>query len=120
MTARNDEPTPALKEYAKHSLYERTKTLHELLTKNGVPSILVARQIVLIFKAGLAYCGKALFQAHWEWMVDSAVGAMGFCQTCEHLPEPDELRRVPCSVCDEIAEKEFSKMLLEQTPGENN
>ena len=114
MSAKNGEPNPELRAHAKRMLRDRAARLLDELALPGVPVWLVAREIVLLLKAGIAYCGKPLFEAFWEMLVGATLGNMGFCQGCESQLEPEEIKKVSCKKCEEAVMREFGKDICKE------
>lgn len=68
-------------------LLHRAKRLVSFLELTATPKQIIAEEIFLIFKAGVAHCGRCLGISFWKWMSD-ANNYMSICGDCSSAQNP--------------------------------
>lgn len=90
------------------SLKARVKSLHDLL-EQGVPNLLIAKQILFIFEAALLFCPKELGQVFFHSLAQHQRTDAGFCRMCDHRIVGEETSSYYCQSCtDKIIAEEPS------------
>lgn len=75
----------AASEETHRTLLHRAERLVKFLKMPMTPKEIVAEEIYLIFKAGLAYCGRRLGASFWRWLSDGLDSEISICKDCADI-----------------------------------
>ena len=64
-------------------LLRRAERLAELLKLPVIPKETVAQEVLMVFKAGLAYCDQLLSDIFLEWLVNDSPKEVSACKNCK-------------------------------------
>jgi hypothetical protein len=99
----------ASKDTFRRLLVRRAKRLVELLEVSA-PEQLIAREIVLVFKAGVGTFPTLVFHVFQRWLLGSVRSESNYCATCESAVDGNLALCPSCLKAEQEAEADLPRL----------
>ncbi len=74
---------------ARHALLHRAERLVTILNLPVIPKEMVAQEVLMIFKAGCAYCNQLLTTIFLDWLLSDSLKETSACRDCKSFKKED-------------------------------